>query len=257
MQTSKKLFAAALLMAVMGVACVATKSSAASNAEVYIKAAAKQNRYIFVTFYKSKDSTSKSMLAKIKTIQGKYASRANFVSVDAGNQANKEIMSRYGADRSPMPLTIVIAPNGAVTAGFPKEIKSTDMSSVFVSDGTASVLKVLQGGNLAAVCIQNSRTKHNKDSLEAAQGLKNNAQFRGAVEIVKIDPSDSGESQFMKQCKVDTATTDAQIVIIAPPGRVVGKFGGTATANVIAASLVKSLGGGCSGGSCGPGGCGK
>lgn len=257
MRMSRTIYVAAILTTVMGIACVATKSNAASNAEAAIQAAAKQNRYIFVTFYKSKDSASKSMLANMKSIQGKYANRADFVSVDAGDKANKAIMSRYGADRSPMPLTIVLAPNGAVTAGFPKQIKNNDMSSVFVSDGMASVLKVLQGGNLAAVCIQNSRTKHNKDSLEAAQGLKNNAQFRGAVEIVKIDPSDRGESQFMKQCKVDTASTDAQIVIIAPPGRVVGKFGGTVTANVMAASLVKSLGGGCSGGSCGPGGCGK
>src|ERR1035437_9177724 len=105
------------------------------------------------------------------------------------------------------------------------------MSGVFVSDGMASVLKVLQSGKLAAVCIQNSKTKHNKESLAAAQGLNNQAQFRGAVEIVKIDPSDRSEAKLIQTCKVDASSDSAQIVIIAPPGKVMGKFDGTATTN--------------------------
>jgi hypothetical protein len=256
MRTSKTIYAAVMLMAVLGATSIATISNAASSADAAIQAAAKRNRYVFVTFYKGNDGATKSMQATVKSIQGKLAGRADFVSVDVGKQANRAIASRYGADRSPMPLTIVLAPNGAVTAGFPGQIRNTDMSGVFVSDGMASVLKVLQGGKLAAVCIQNSRTTHNRESLAAAQGLKNQAQFRGAVEVVKIDPSNRGESQLMKQWQVDTTSTDAQIVVIAPPGRVVGKFDGTTTTSLMAAVLVKSLsaGGGCcsGGGSCAP-----
>jgi len=250
MRTSRTICAAAIAMAVIAVACVATKSNAATSVEAAIQASAKQNRYVFVTFYKSNDSASKSMQATVKSIRGKLAGRADFVSVDVGNQANRAIISRYGADRSPMPLTIVLAPNGAITAGFPQQIKNTDMSSVFVSDGMASVLKVLQSGKIAAVCLQNSKTKHNKESLAAAQGLKNQAQLRGAVEIVKIDPSDRGESDLMKRCQVDTTSTDAQIVVIAPPGKVMGKFGGTVTTNSMTSALTKAFSGsGCSGAS--------
>lgn len=251
MRTSRTIIVAAIAMSIVGTAGVASISTAASSADSAIRAAAKQNRYVFVTFYKKNDSASKSMQSTVRSIQDKLSGRADFVSVDVGDGANSAIVSRYGADHSPMPLTIVIAPNGAVTAGFPKQIKNTDVSGVFVSDGMASVLKVLQGGKLAVVCVQNSRTKHNKESLAAAQGLNNQPKFRGAVGIVRIDPSDRGESRFLKQCQVDPATDDAQMVIFAPPGKIVGKFGGATTPATVAASLTKSLGGGCSGGCAG------
>ncbi|MCL5103591.1 MAG: hypothetical protein M1133_05690 [Armatimonadetes bacterium] len=243
---------------VIAAACAVPAAKAApkaSTAETAIQAAARQNRYALVTFYKKNDSASTKMLAEAKKLHAKYSSRANFVSADVGNAVHQELISRYGADRSPVPLTLVIAPNGAVTAGYPNEIKKTDISDAFVSSGMAEVLKVLQSGKLAAVCLQNSKTKHNRESLAAAEGLNTQAQLRGAVEVVKIDPSDRSEAKFIQTCKADAGSDSAQIVIIAPPGRVVGKFDGTATADSMTATLMKSLGGGCGGGSCGPGGC--
>ena len=218
----------------------------ASPAETAIQAAARQNRYALVTFYKQNDAASTKMLADARKLQAKHANRANFVSADVGNAINKGLVSRYGADRSAMPLTLVIAPNGAVTAGYPTEIMKTDISDAFVSNGMASVLKVLQSGKLAAVCLQNSRTKHNKESLAAAAGLNAQAQLRGAVEVVKIDPSDRSEAKFIQTCKANAGSESAQIVIIAPPGRIMGTFDGTATTDTMMATLSKAFsGGGC------------
>jgi len=222
-----------------------------------ISAAAKQNRYVFVTFYRKDDDASRKMQAVLKPVQAKLSHRASFVSVDVDDPVQQGVVSRYGADRSPIPLTLVIAPNGAVTAGFPNEIKKADFSAVFVSDGMASVLKVLQDRKLAAVCVQGSRTKNNKKSLATAEELKAAPELGGAVEIVKIDPSDRSESKFMKTCQVDTRSTDAQLLVLAPPGNLVGKFTSVDTKDTIMTSLKSALGGGgCGGGSCAPSGCG-
>ena len=229
----------------------------ASPEDAAISTAAKQNRYVFVTFYRKNDGASKKMQTAMKTAQGKLSHRASFVSVDVDDAVQQEVVSRYGADRSPIPLTLVIAPNGAITAGFPNEIKKADFSDAFVSNGMASVLKVLQGQKLAAVCVQGSRTKNNKKSLATAEELKAAPELGGAVEIVKIDPSDRSESKFMNECKVDVHSADAQLLVLAPPGKLVGKFDGTATKDTIITSLKSSLGGsGCGGGSCAPSGCG-
>ena len=259
MQTNRIVGFAVTAAVVIAAACAAPGAMAAtkvSPAETAIQAAAKQNRYVIATFYKKNDAASTKMLAEAKKLQAKYSSRANFVSADVGNAVHKELISQYGADRAPLPLTLVIAPNGAVTAGYPNEIKKTDISDAFVSSGMADVLKVLQSGKLAAVCLQSSKTKHNKESLAAAEGLNAQAQFRGAVEVVKIDPSDRGEAKFIQVCKADAGADDAQIVVIAPPGRIVGKFAGTATTDSITATLVKAFSGsGCGTGSSGAGGC--
>ena len=231
-------------------------ASKTSPAETVIRAAARQNRYAIVTFYKKNDAASTKMLAEAKKLQAKYSSRSNFVSADVGNAVHQELISRYGVDRAPIPLTLVIAPNGAVTAGYPNEIKKTDLSDAFVSSGMANVLKVLQSGKLAAVCLQSPKTKLNKESLAAAEGLNTQAQLRGAVEVVKIDPSDRSEAKFIQTCKADAGSDSAQIVIIAPPGRIVGTFDGTATTDSMMAALTKAFSGAtCGSGSSGAGGC--
>ncbi len=224
----------------------------ASPESAAISAAAKQDRYVFITFYKKDDDASKKMQATLKPVQAKLSRRASFVSVDVDDPIQQELVSRYGADRSPIPLTLVVAPNGAVTAG----IKKTDFSKAFVSDGMASVIKVMQDRKLAAVCIQGPRTKNNKKSLATAEKLKAAPELGGAVEIVKINPSDPAESRFIKECKIDTRSTDAQLLVLAPPGKLVGKFTSADTMDTIMASLKSALGGGCGGGSCGAGGCG-
>jgi len=259
MQRNRIILAVMTVLVVIGTALAGPQARAASKpspAETAIQAAAKQHRYALVTFYKKNDGASTKMLAEAKKLQAKHSNRANFVSADVGNAVHKQLISRYGVDRSPIPLTLVIAPNGAVTAGYPKEIKTTDLSSAFVSDGMADVLKVLQSGKLAAVCLQNSKTKHNKESLAAAEGLNTQAQLRGAVEVVKIDPSDRSEAKFIQTCKANAGSDSAQVVIIAPPGRIMGKFDGTATTDTMMATLTKAFsGGGCGAGSSGAGGC--
>lgn len=240
---------------VIAASCTMLGARAEASADSAIQAAAKKNRYAFVTFYKSNDSASKEMLNDVKSIQGKLANRADFVSVDVGDKANRQVVSRYGADRSPIPLTIVVAPNGAITAGFPREIRKTDFSDVFVSDGTAAVLKVMQNRKIAAVCLESSRTKYNKQCSATARGVRSDSRLGGAVETVTIDPSDRSESKLLKQWGVNGDSDNAQLVVIAPPGRVVGKYDGAASKDSVMASLMKSLSGGCGGGSCGPGGC--
>jgi len=155
-------------------------------------------------------------------------------------------------ERAPIPLTIVLAPNGAVTAGFAQTIKKTDFSSVFVSKGKAEVLKTLQYQKMAVICVQNAKTKHNKESLAAAQGVTADPQFSGASRIVRIDPKDPAESSFLHALKVNTAFHEAQVVIIAPSGSVVARFSGAVSADKVVAKLTGYEGSGCASGCCGP-----
>ena len=257
MQVKRIVGFATMAALVIAAACTASGATAVktSPAKTAIQAAAKRNRYAIVTFYKKNDTASTKMLADAKRLQAKHASRAAFVSVDVGNAIHKQLISQYGVDRSPVPLTLVIAPNGAVTAGYPNAINKTDLSDAFVSEGTADVLKVLQSGKLALVCLQNSKTKFNKESMAAAEGLKADKTLPGLVEIVQIDPSDSRESKFLQKCKADADSTNAQVVMIIPPGTVLGTFDGDTTKDKLMAGLqsgMKACGTGCGPSGCGP-----
>ena len=250
MRTSRiALIAVAVVALTAARAAPATKST---QAEAAIRAAAQRGKYVFVTFYKKNNAASTKMLADMRKIQGKLSRRASFTIVDVNNSAHRALIQRYGVDRSPIPLTIVLAPNGAVTAGFPNAIGKIDPSRVFVSKGKAEVLKTLQYQKMAVVCVQNARTKHNKESLAAAEGLTGDLQFSGASKIVRIDPKNPAESRFLREFKVNTNSREAQIIIIAPPGTVTARFSGAVSADKMVAKLTGDTGGGGSGGSCGP-----
>jgi hypothetical protein len=234
-------------------ACAASAAATApktSPAETAIQAAMKQNLYVFLTFYKKNDAASASMLEEVKKLQAKYSDRASFVSADIGGTAERPLAWQYSATASTTPLTLVIAPNGAVTARFYITINPTALPDAFVSKGMADLLKVLQDGKLAAVCIQSAKTKMNNEVVAAAEGLREGAQFRGALDIVKIDLSDSSEAKVVQKCKVDPNSENAQLVILAAPDRILGTFDGTATCESIGTTLIAAL----RGGTCGGGG---
>jgi len=67
----------------------AAPAAKAAQAETVIQAAAKQGRYVFVTFYKKNDAASAKMLGDAKKIQGKLSSRASFVTADVRSSATR------------------------------------------------------------------------------------------------------------------------------------------------------------------------
>lgn len=221
----------------------------ASEVQSSIKAIAAQNLYAFITIYNGNDAAGPSMRQEVESIvNDRLSTRASFLSVDAASQDCTALMAQFGADPYALPLTVIIAPNGAITAGFAKEIpeeeKASDFSAALASPGMASVLLALQQGQLAAVCLQSEKTKHNAESLAAAEGLSADARLAaGAVTVIRIDPTDSAEARVLQVCSVDPNTPNAQLVIIAPPGRLVGKFDGAVTAESVVSAITQALSG--------------
>lgn len=256
MGTHWRRYFALVAVCVVGLACLATAAQAVGSAERAIRTAAQQRRYIFVTFYKPNDSASNAMLNAVKTIQGKLANRADFVSVNVSDPANRQLVARYSINRSPIPITMVLAPNGAITAGYPRTLNANaDFSSAFVSEGEADVLKVLQAGKLAVVCLQSPQTKYNSECMATANGVKADRRLGGAAVVVKMNPADPAEAKFLRKSGINPNAANAQIVVFAPSGKVVATFDGNMPQDKVMTSLLRALGGGCSGGSCGPNGC--
>ena len=230
-----------------GAAYAAAKQT---SAEAAIKAAAAKHRYVVVTFYKKSDAASDWALEAVRSSKAKLSARADFATADVGSQANQALLKRYGLNAATVPITLVIAPNGAVTGGISGRAEPDKVKAAFVSDGMANVLKVLQSGKIVLVCVQNGKTKLSKESLKAATAFKADSRLPGAVDIVKIDPSNRAEAKFLGLCKVDPKGPNAQIVMIAPSGMIVGRFPGQTTKDTMYASLQTALK---SSSGCGPG----
>ena len=167
------------------------------------------------------------------------------------------MLTKFAIDRSPLPLVLALAPNGAITKGFPLKFDEKQLLQAFVSPGTADCLKALQARKLVLLCVQSRSPQVRQVSLQqGVADFASDARYAGVTEIVAIDPADPAEASFLHDIQVNPRVAGETTVLLAPPGSVVGMFTGDVTKEQLVAKLASAQSGCCPGGKCGPGGCG-
>jgi hypothetical protein len=217
--------------------------------------AAQARQYLFVFFWKSKDDQTVAMSKILDTATQKAGSRARSVSVCITDPSEKSIVDKFGIDRAPMPLVLAIAPNGAITGGFPNKFTEEDLFNAFSSPCTESCMKALQEGKLVLLCVQNSKTNSNDEAISGVREFKADERYAKYSEVIVLDPSDAAESAFLADLKIDPKESEAVTALLAPPGSVIAEFKGATGKDELIAALQKANTG-CGPGGCGPGGCG-
>jgi hypothetical protein len=212
-------------------------------------------KYLFIFFSAEDDENTKAMRKVFSDAVAKTSDKASSVAVTISDPAEKEIVAKYGVEKAPMPLVLVVAPNGAVTGGFPTTFDEKALLNAFVSPGMEKCLKVLQERKLVILCAQNKSTKSNDAAMKGAQDFKADKRFAQFTEIVQIDPADAAESKFVTQLRIEPKTAEAVTALLAPPGVVVGTFKGAVNKDALVAALTAATSGGCGSGGCAPSGC--
>lgn len=220
-----------------------------------IREAAEANRYLFVFFWKEDGENTRAMRDVFDGAVPDFADRAESVAVKITEPEQKEIVEQYGLDRAPMPMVLAIAPNGAITGGFPNSFTASDLETALVSPGTAQCVKALQENKLAMLCVQNGQTEFSEEAMKGVRDFKASQEYPEFVQIVKLNPKDSEEAKFLGELQISPDTETAVTVMMAPPGVPVGMIEGPATKEVFVEFLSKAQSA-CADGQCGPGGCG-
>jgi len=216
-----------------------------------IMKAGREGKYAFVLFYRPKEQASEAMRATVERAKGKLEAKAVLLSVDIGAKSEAGLVEKFRAQQAPLPLTLVIAPNGAIIRAFAKPVDEAALSGAFVSPKIAEVTKALQDRKLVALCLQGPSTKHNNESRSAAEQFVADQRVGGQAVLVTADPS--READLLKRCRISAAPAEATILLLAPPGSMVGTFAGATTKEALLQKLQSASS--CSSGSCGPSGC--
>ena len=221
-----------------------------------IKQAAEAGKYIFMFFSKTDDDQTLAMRKVFDKAMEKVADRAQWVAVSTTDSSERAIVAKFDLGRAPMPLVLAMAPNGAITGGFPNKFEEQQLLDAFATPVTQKVMKQLQDNKLVFVCVQNDKTKSNEAAMQGVRDFKADARFASATEIVMLDPADSAEASFLADMKIDPKTEEAMTVFLAPPGSAIAEYKGATDKAELAATLQKASSGSCGpGDSCGPGGC--
>ena len=232
-----------------------SESAAQSPSLPVIKRAAEDGKYAFIFFWSDDTEPTESMRKVFRSAAGKMADKAVPVEVNTGDPSEQAVVGRFAVSRAPMPLVLAVAPNGAITGGFPQTFEEPQLLGAFASPCEEKSLKALQDRRVVLVCVQNKSTELNEAALKGVQDYKADPNFGPSADIIMLDPADPSEAEFLKALQVAPQTKAAVTVCLIPPGNAVARLTGETRKETIVAALTSSSG--CGPGGCGPGGCGQ
>jgi hypothetical protein len=234
-------------VAAMGAAPEKDSKPIAGRAEAALKKAAKQNKYLFVFFFQdAEDMQTRTMYAVFQKALEKLKDRADGLGVNISDSAEKPIVEQFRARGAPMPMVLAIAPTGAATKAFPKQFDAAQLQEAFVSPCTAKCMRAIQDRRSILLCVQNDKTRENKEALDGAKEFKNDPKYTKGTVIIMLNPADKAEQRFLKDLEVDPRTATAVTVLVTPPGAPVARFTGALTKEAIEDAVSKAQS------SCGP-----
>jgi hypothetical protein len=226
-----------------------------------VEKACNADKYVFALFYRESNEQLATTAGLVESARKKISRKSEVVEINISDPTEKDIVNKFGASRAPMPLALVLAPNGAIMGGWPAS-QLADDSKLIEAVGTKTseqTMKALQKKNMVALCVQSSKTSDNTGAMKGVEEFLKDPKYGSTTAVVKADPTDPGDAKFLATLGIDPNSATATTVLLAPPGSVIGTFQGATpkdklVAAVQAAAAPKS--GGCcppgSGKTCGP-----
>ena len=182
-------------------------------------------------------------------------SKSVVVQMNRSDAANLELVTKYRLTGAPLPLILVIASNGIVTAGYTVDQATPELLvKAIPSPKKSEVMKVLSEGKSVFIVVTGKSMAEKGTIMNTCQQacieMENNAKM---IEVSLDDPK---ETQFLTELKVNMAATEPTTYVINSKGQITGTFTDDVNSTTLVASAKKVAASGCcppgSGKSCGP-----
>jgi hypothetical protein len=234
---SFKLSVAFLLILASCLATPALAQQSVSKAQTVLNQAAAEGKYTFILFYKANDAATTAMNTTLQTALAKYKTTATFAFVYVGDPKEQELVTRYDVARAPMPMTLAIAPNGALTGIFPQKLEPAHVDSSFVTPTMMKAMKALQENKLVFVTVRGGSAATEPVALRE---FASDPHFSTRMVTLTTSAADPAEAKFMAEMEIDPRSQATQLSLLAPPGVLVGKFPANTPMKTIAAALAEA-----------------
>jgi hypothetical protein len=192
-------------------------------------------KFKFILFWKENNRTTQQLQEVLKQAMAKRSARAEWTAVNVNDPASRQLVEQYQVSRVPMPAVLCVAPNGAITGVFMRQLNDHGVERALVTPAMAEVTKALQDKKIVVLHL-----KPAADSPLPPGGTDfvSDPDFESRTIVVDLLRSDPAETRFLTDMKIKSADINESIlVVMAPPGVLVGKFAANATTQQIAAQL--------------------
>lgn len=207
----------------------------AAPASSSVASAAKPSRFQFLLFWNESSPQTQQIAETLKTAAAKRPERLEWSAVNVRDPANAAIVEQYQVSRVPMPMVLCVAPNGAVTGAYVRQFNEAAVERSLVTPLMADVTKALQDKKIVLLHVKPAATS----SLPAAATeFVADPAFHARTTIMSLVLTDPAEKRFLDDMKVTAGDVgESMLVVMAPPGVLVGKFPANVTKDQVAAQL--------------------
>ncbi len=223
---------AILVVAVLHTVNVFAQTSTRAPADFVSSSETKPTqKFQFILFYKQNDAATQQMSGVLKSAVERRADRTTRTEVNLTDPANKPVADRYGVSRAPMPLVLCVADNGAVTGAFPRQLDEQGIERALVTPAMTEVVKSLQDKQLVVVHLKpEARAPLPAGALE----FMADPAFQSRTKLIEVVAGDPIESRFFTDVGIDQSKGEVPVLLVlAPPGVLVGKFPANVTRDQI------------------------
>src|SRR5688572_28868896 len=203
-----------------------------SPGQQLLSTAAAEQKYTFFVFYRDNGPATQAMAQTVKRGIESRSDRATVGFIQVTDPAEKALVARYDVSRAPMPLTVAVAPTGAMTTISPKTITDEQIDKGFVTPAMSHCLKFMQEGRMVFLCVQ---SKPEATVPAGVQSFVKDPEFQARSAVVIVRTTDPAEARLVQDLEKDVPLKGQVSVLMAPPGVLVGKFYASATKEQIAA----------------------
>jgi hypothetical protein len=241
----KRIVLAACLSLFLGNPIVPRPVSAAppekSPGQVALEAASRSQQFVFFLFWKDDNSATQAMRQTLAQSVRARPSQATWVAVQTTDPSERAVVEQFEVSRAPLPLVLAIAPNGAITGGFPLQLTEAELMKAMVSPGMAQCLKALQARKVVLLCVQSPQ----QATPVGVRDFQADPQYRPHTEVVTLDPANPDDATHLKAFQIEPKPAVPVILLLAPPGTVVGKFESSVTKHQLVEQLKSAKSGRC------------
>ena len=159
----------------------------AVGSQQVLATSAEQGKFTFIVFYRDDNDVTRAMANAVNESVAKRTDRAVATFVQITNPAEQAIVKQFDVSRAPMPMTLVTAPNGAITGVFPQKVADEQMATAFVTPAMTHCMKGMQDGKLVFLCVQSTPQP---TVPQAVNEFLADPQFKDRTKVVLVQAAD-------------------------------------------------------------------
>ncbi|MCP4718781.1 MAG: hypothetical protein GY860_04915 [Desulfobacteraceae bacterium] len=186
--------------------------------------ATESGKHLLVLFQPSNKLTT--LTDSFISASQKLIKTADSVVINTKKVEESGLVDRYNIRFAPLPIVVILAPNGALTGSFTKSFSKDQVENLILSPASQQCLLALQKKKLVFICIQGNETDQNEEAMEGVEQFRKTNVFGNMTEVIVVDPADPLESKLLSQLRLKTDIKVANTLLLSPPGKVLGKWSG-------------------------------